>query len=349
MRALIAAVFAVFSCVTLGVSASVIGAAPRNITVQAVAETEPVGTLDDAADDPAIWRNTDDPSASLIVATDKRAGLHIYDLYGKARGFTASPRLNNVDLLPKVRMNGRDIILVAASDRADERNARMALFRLDSVKPELIPISSIAVGTGEAYGMCLWQRKSDQAVFGFVVMKSGRIDQVALNLSGVTPTGRVVRKIKLKSQSEGCVVDARTGTLYVAEEDVGIWKIRADPSASAKPVLLARIDKTILVMDAEGLALAPEGNNGGHLIASSQGDNAYSLYSLPNAKFAGRFQITAGTIDGTSETDGLELALGDFGPRFPNGVLVVQDGDNTPDTQNFKLVSWGDVIRALKQ
>jgi len=29
-------------------------------------------------------------------------------------------------------------------------------------------------------------------------------------------------------------------------------------------------------------------------------------------------------------------------------VLVVQDGDNAPDAQNFKLVSWSAVRRALR-
>src|SRR3546814_16643516 len=45
------------------------------VAVTAVAETEAVATRDaDAADDPASWRNADDPQASLIVATDKKAG-----------------------------------------------------------------------------------------------------------------------------------------------------------------------------------------------------------------------------------------------------------------------------------
>jgi 3-phytase len=51
-----------------------------------------------------------------------------------------------------------------------------------------------------------------------------------------------------------------------------------------------------------------------------------------------------------SETDGLEVLSGNFGPAFPNGLLVVQDGyKRLPDgPQNFKLVSWEDVARVLK-
>jgi 3-phytase len=39
---------------------------------------------------------------------------------------------------------------------------------------------------------------------------------------------------------------------------------------------------------------------------------------------------------------------GDFGPDYPAGLFVAQDGDNIPDAQNFKLVSWADIKAALK-
>ena len=92
--------------------------------VAATAETEPVGTVNrDAADDPAIWRNPADPAASLIVATDKRGRLHVYGLDGRSLAYDPSGRLNNVDLIDL----GSRGILVAASDRNDEANARIAL------------------------------------------------------------------------------------------------------------------------------------------------------------------------------------------------------------------------------
>lgn len=315
--------------------------------VAAKAETTPVGTDDDAADDPAIWRNAEDPAKSLVIGTDKKAGIHVYDLSGKQVGFTPSPRLNNVDLREGVELGGKPAILVTASDRQDEANARMALFTLDTTAQKLVPLASIPVGAGEAYGMCLWQRASDNALFGFVVLKDGRIDQLAFDLSGEKPTAKVVRSLKLATQSEGCVADDRTGVLYVAEEDVGVWTFAADPSAPGEAKAFAKVDKKQLFDDAEGLALAPEGPSGGHLLVSSQGDNAYTLYTLADGKFAGRFRIKGGAIDGTYETDGIELLLGDFGPDYPAGLFVAQDGDNAPETQNFKYASWADIEAAL--
>jgi 3-phytase len=313
-------------------------------SVTAKVETSPVGSLDDAADDPAIWRNAANPAQSLIVATDKQAAIHVYDLKGNRLHSAPSPRLNNVDLRD---VGGSIGVLVAASDRQNIASAKMAMFRLDTAAKQLIPLGAIPVGPGEAYGMCLWKRASDKALFGFVVMKDGRIDQVAIDFSGAVPTGKVVRSMKLGTQSEGCVVDDRTGILYVAEEDVGLWKFDAALDGPVTATPLAKADGKEIVMDAEGLALAPSGADGGFLVVSSQGDNAYAVYKLPEASYAGRFRIGDGVVDSVQETDGIELMLGDFGPQFPAGLFVTQDGDNLPATQNFKLTSWADVVAAL--
>jgi 3-phytase len=313
-------------------------------SVMAKSETQPVATMEDAADDPAIWRNADNPAQSLIIGTDKRAGIHVYDLQGRQVSFTPSPRLNNVDLRD---VGGSVGVLVAASDRQDLARAQMALFRLDTASRKLLPLVTLPVGSGEAYGMCLWQRARDKALFGFVVLKDGRIDQVAIDLNGAVPSGKVVRSMKLGTQSEGCVVDDRTGILYVAEEDVGLWKFDAAPDGATVPTAIAKADGKEIVMDAEGVALAPSGTDGGYVIVSSQGDNAYAVYKLPEANYVGRFRINDGAIDGVQETDGIELMLGDFGPDFSDGLFVVQDGDNRPATQNFKLVDWAEIKRAL--
>ncbi|MEI9928548.1 MAG: phytase [Sphingomonas sp.] len=54
------------------------------------------------------------------------------------------------------------------------------------------------------------------------------------------------------------------------------------------------------------------------------------------------------TIDGTSDTDGIEISTASFGPGAQGGLMVAQDGDNAPEAQNFKIVRWGDVRRALR-
>jgi 3-phytase len=323
------------------------GVAPPAVstaTVQARGETAAVETLNaDAADDPAIWRNPANPSASLIVATDKRAGLHVYGLDGTDRSFVAAGRVNNVDL----RDMGPAGIIVAASDRGDPAAAMLALFRLDPRTAMLTPLGKIPVGSGEAYGVCLY--RDGRALHAFNVLKDGTIAQVAIDMAGPAPMGRTVRTMKLATQSEGCVADDRTGRLYVAEEDVGVWRFDAKATGGTTGRKIASTDGARLVADTEGVTIAAEGRgDGGYLLVSSQGDNAYAVYRLRDDAFVGRFRIAAGRFGATEETDGIDVAVGDFGPAYPGGLFVAQDGQNAPKAQNFKLVSWHDIKRALK-
>jgi 3-phytase len=316
------------------------------VNVTARGETAPVGTPNaDAADDPAIWRNTADPAQSLIVGTDKKAGLYVYGLDGRTRDFLDAGRVNNVDLRDGVTIGGQSGILVVASDRNDVAHAKLALFRLDPATAKLAALGKIDAGQGEAYGVCLYREA--QAAYAFIVLKDGTVNQVALDASGAAPTGRIVRRMKLGTQSEGCAVDDRTGILYVAEEDVGLWRFDARANGSTQPTKIAAADGKNLVMDAEGVAIAPMGEKDGYVLLSSQGDNAYVAYRLSDDSYVGRFRVVDGAIGGSEETDGIDLMLGDFGPAYPGGIFVAQDGHNAAAAQNFKLVAWNDIVKAL--
>jgi 3-phytase len=307
------------------------------VAVTAVTETEPVGTANaDAADDPAIWRNATDPSASLIVATDKKSGLLVYDLSGRTRFTDNSGLLNNVDLA--TMPDGR--VIVVASDRNDPMNAKLRIWRLDTANARLEPLGAVSGGTGEGYGVCLWRNGDD--LIAYSVLTEGTIHEVRINLSGA-PTSEPQRTMKLATQTEGCVADPSDGTLYVGEEDVGIWKFAP---GSTEGALVAPVDNKYLVADVEGLALLRTQDRA-VLVASSQGDNAYAVFALPQMTPLGRFKIAGGRVGSVEETDGIELAGGSFGPDFPDGLFIAQDGHNQPAAQNFKLVSWAAVKAAL--
>lgn len=319
--------------------------------VRAKGETAPVGSVNqDAADDPAIWRNAADPAASLIVGTDKKAGLYVYGLDGAVRAFDAAGLLNNVDLA-----GGADSALVVASDRSDRRQSKLALFALRRDGAALERLGTIDSGPGEAYGVCL-QRKGvgedfaglPPSVTAYAAIKDGTVREIVLNRGeDGRYTGRIARSWKLATQIEGCVTSPRTGDLYVGEEDAGIWRIRT-AQADAQPQRFATVGEAAgLVADVEGLAYAMNADGRDYLVASSQGDSAYALFDADGGALLGRFRIADGTVDGVSETDGIELAPGDFGPDYPGGLFVAQDGNNPGGAQNFKLVDWGGVLRAI--
>jgi hypothetical protein len=108
-----------------------------------------------------------------------------------------------------------------------------------------------------------------------------------------------------------------------------------------------------LVPDVEGIVLYYAAGGTGYLLASSQGSSSYVVYDrLPPHAFRGRFRIVAsGGVDGTEDTDGIDVANVALGPAFPLGLFVAQDGSNvtgpTIGNQNFKLVAWEDVAGAI--
>lgn len=304
------------------------------VQVSASGETQPVGTnRADAADDPAIWVDPANSNRALIVATDKKAGLHVYNLAGKDIAFTQAGLVNNVDV-------AGDIIV--ASDRNDGVNAHLALFRLDAGKPAIVPLGRAAAGTGEAYGLCLKKSAPGQPLTAALIVKDGTVRVGTLTIEG-TPSFAVQWEHKIPTQSEGCVFDG--DTLYVGEEVGGIWELKPNGNA-ATARLVAPVDNQRLVADVEGLATIDHKGQR-YLIASSQGDNAYAVFRLPGVDYVGRFAVAAGAFGATSETDGIEAVAGNFGDAYPDGLFLAQDGDNAPNAQNFKLVRWDQIAAAL--
>lgn len=311
------------------------------VSVTASGETVPVGTArEDAADDPAIWRNPADPAASLIVATDKKAGLHVHDLAGTSRSMVPVGLVNNVDLVDL----GAGGVIVVASDRNDLANATLQVFRLNTTSATLEPLGRVAGGTGEGYGLCLWNNAG--TIHAYSVLKQGNIEEFRLDLSGGAVRAIPVLSRKVMTQPEGCVVDPRNGTLYVGEEGAGVWRY---PAGSAQGTLVAPVDNRMLVADVEGVDIAPHGAHGGWLVVSSQGDNAYAVFDLESMAPVGRFRIAAAALGATEETDGIALDVRSFGAQYPGGLFIAQDGHNAPAAQNFKLVSWRKVEEALAQ
>lgn len=84
---------------------------PYHFTVNAAAETEPVDTAGDAADDPAIWLDPKNPQNSKLITTNKKSGLVVYSLEGKMLHSYPTGKLNNVDIRYDFPLNGKKSIL----------------------------------------------------------------------------------------------------------------------------------------------------------------------------------------------------------------------------------------------
>ena len=325
-------------------------------TVTATVETAPVDDPCDAADDPAIWVNEDDPEASLIVASNKVRGLLVYALDGRIVSRLDSGRVNNVDLRSGIRVGGAETIVVAGTNRT---TMTLDILALDPASGELSPLGDpIDPGfAADPYGICLYRSAASGDLYVFANAQDGAVGQWRLADDGRGGlASERVRTWKLASQPEGCVADDANGWLFIGEEGAGIWRFDAEATAPTDEPTV--VDKTgqgepgggRLAADVEGLALyAPPGggNRDGFLVASSQGNHTYVVYDrAPPHTYRGTFRIGGeGSIDGTEETDGIDLVAAPVGPDYPAGLLVAQDGFNyDPDgsriNQNFKLVSW---------
>lgn len=332
-------------------SASIAQAARDPVPLaQAAVETEPVDSRGDAADDPAIWVNPADPAASLVIGTDKKRGLNVYRLDGTRVQSLPNGRMNNVDLRDGFVLAGRRVAVVAASDR--DRNS-IALYVIEPGTQTLASIGDGAPDTGLAriYGLCMYAEPAGGRLFVFVNDKDGRYQQHELE---ARPGGRIglrlVREFRLGRQPEGCAADDELGWLYVGEEATGFYRLAASPDATAT---LERVDRTgggHLVADVEGITIYRASGGEGYLLVSSQGDDAYAVYRRrPPNEYIGRFRIGDGAVDGVTSTDGIDVTSQRLPAPFTEGLLVVQDDRNTSPQapQNFKLVPWSEVRRAL--
>ncbi|UPT62649.1 MAG: phytase [Hyphomonadaceae bacterium JAD_PAG50586_4] len=322
--------------------------------VHPLTETTPVETDGDSADDPAIWVDRNDPTRSIVIGTQKQSGLYVYDLQGRVLQFLPDGRMNNVDVRDNFRLGSQAVSLVAASNRTTDG---ISIYRVDSATRRLIDVADGVQPTGflDPYGLCMYRSARTNDTYVFVNGDVGTMRQYRLNDAG---NGRVratqVREIPFASQTEGCVADDETGVLYIGEEDVGLWRISAEPDGGTVPTSFATVEANdALKDDLEGIGLYDLGGGRGYLIVSSQGNNTYAVFNREgNNDYIGSFAVLADAargVDGISETDGLEVLSANLGGPYAGGIFIAQDGRNIApqEYQNFKLVPWSVIAEAL--
>lgn len=327
---------------------------PLVATASPTAQTEPVKTFGDAADDPAIWVHPDDPALSLFIGTQKKLGINVYDMSGKLLQSRSDGRINNVDLRYGFMLDGEAVDVVTASNRTTQS---IGIWKVDPVTRTLVDVSNgvIATDMGDPYGACMYKSAANGSFYVLINDTDGLVKQWVLHDAGNGKIGAsVVREFSVGSQTEGCVADDEMGHLYVGEEDVAIWKYSAEPDGGDSRTMVDNTDTGNLTDDVEGVSIYYGADGTGYLVASNQGADNYAIYERQgDNRFLGHIHIIADEatgIDGASETDGLDVTSANLGPAFPNGALIVQDGRNISpvENQNFKIVPWERVATALQ-
>ncbi|MFF3323414.1 phytase [Streptomyces sp. NPDC002889] len=324
----------------------------------------------------------------------------------------APGRFNNVDLVHGLRLPSGRADLAVTTDRGHDR---LRVYRIDRARPGgpltdiTDPVAPAVFSANQdeindqrtAYGLATWTDPATGRSYALV----SRRERTGIALLELTATAggkvtyRKIRTLDLPSsfrlpggtswtpcaepgelpQVEGMVVDPANGMLYAGQEDVGIWRMRADLTSA--PELIDKVreygvpatydeptDECVpgadpgyggrrLSADVEGLTLLTEPDGDGYVLASSQGDNTFAAYDREVAddnEYEAGFRVTAASasLDGSEECDGAAVLNASLGRKYPNGLLVVQDGHDTPadadrDATGFKFVDLGAVMDAI--
>ncbi|MDX2244145.1 MAG: phytase [Leptolyngbyaceae cyanobacterium bins.302] len=342
-------------------------------------------------DDPAIYVHPHDSSKSFVITSVKDGGLRVYDLGGGLIQTIAPDdiRYNNVDVLYGFELCGKTVDLAIASDR---ENDKVVIFQIDpngtagnyltdvtaatttlfQAAPFAPPYSA---SSRSAYGLAAYSSPLTGEDYVFVTRReTGDVAQLKLIDTGNGTVG--VERIRnftvpipagapadTDPQLEGMVVDKETGILYIGQENVGIWRYGAEPGSSNSGILIDRVKElggNQLTDDVEGLTIYYGANGSGYLLASSQGDNTFAVYSRTTNEFLGRFGVGAnGSIDSVQESDGADVINVALGPNFPFGLFVTQDGANDPAvlqeddgeleniSSSFKFVPWENIANVF--
>ncbi len=350
---------AVAAAALAGISVGLLRDSARAGAIGVAAAAETASDVARRLDDPAVWVDAADPARSLVICADTGSGLHVFDLAGRPVQDLPVGPLSHVDLRQGVGASGATVI--ATSD-AIRREARF--FTIDPSTRRLSPAAEFSVPVGvRPDGLSLYRSARTGRTSLFVLGArdeggdTGWVEQYELDVGpdGIPTGARRVRAFDVGSATEGCVADDDHGVLYVAEEQVGIWRYPAEPDDPRPRVLVdslggaggegGRLRGTV-----EGVALLRLGDTDGYLIASNTGSDDFVVYRREGTnEYVDRFSLVGGDhVDEVSDTEGLDVAGGDLGGAFTEGVLVAQDTSDDAGGPNFKLVSWRSVADALR-
>lgn len=300
------------------------------------------------ADDPAIWIHPTDPARSVIIGTDKSAGIFVWDMNGnQLQHLPQGTEVNNVDARQNVRWGNEVADIIAANLR---NAAKLALFKVNPNYTGADVLVQLAGETSlnndiqnDSYGFCLYRHPADSTLYVFERPKGGgEVRQYRIEPD--TSSGGVlvnpVRDLNYTGNTaEGFVADDDLGFVYITEEGFGIHKYFAAPDTPAD-VLATFGQGDGTQTDREGLALYACADGTGYLVLSSQGNSTFKIFERQGNN---RFLKTMVPLDEFGNaglgTDGLDVTSSAAPSNFPKGFLVAHEQSD----KQFHLYDWAEI------
>ncbi len=290
-------------------------------------------------DDLCVWVDPQDSSRSIVITSDKKAGrIFVYDLNGSLRQELPIDKPGNIDLRHRVKLGDREMSVVAVTVRTN--GFRLQVYRVDPMTRLLERLDS-GIPTVPNYGGCMYHSPKTGRLYFITTSEDGVVGQYELTAGADGRVkGSLVREWTV-GKCEGAVADDEAQTLYISEETKGVWSFGAEPDSSPQGQLLVSIGQHGIRGDMEGLAIRRTGPKTGYLIVSDQGSSRFHVFDRSsNHRHLGAF-----SIEGVSETDGIETVSENLGSDYPGGLFGCHsDGDRCA----IVLSSWKSISDALK-
>ncbi len=322
----------------------------------AISATAKIGTgaVKGEADDPAIWIHPTNPAKSVVIGTDKdnNGGLYVWDMAGKQIQYVALGRPNNVDVRYGMKVGGALIDIAVTNSRSNPKQIKV--FKINPKDGTLTDITTdsgiLTPELDDPYGVCLYQRPRDGAMFVIESTQSGaksNLHQYRLEDDGKGKVkGAYVRTFgnnTIKKFVEGLVADDELGYVYASDETHAVRKFYADPASGDNNQIVAFALGDGISGDREGLAIYQCGGGTGYLLLSNQSGTDVKVYRREGEGGDPHKHTLLTTIktNGSSATDGLDVTNRPSSTLFPKGFLITH---NSPGA-NFNLYSWEDIAK----
>ncbi|QRK08167.1 phytase [Archangium violaceum] len=318
--------------------------AQQTIQVLPTLETDPALGTGAVVQGAALWRHPSDPLNSLLLVADNQVGLLLYDINGTLRAQLSEGVVLGVDVQEGVPVAGITQPLVMV---ANPTLQALVSYVIEPTTLEMRRATGLSPIIAQGFSpstVALYASPTTGRIFAFAGSATGALVQFELTAQpdGSTTVG-LVRTLDVGGAVVGLAVDDAQRTLYVVEQNTGIWQYGAEPDASDSRTSVDVVTGGGLVQPLGGVALYTASGVQGYLLAVSGGENAVRIYERqPGAHtFRGSFSLVQdGGIDAVERPRQVVVTNRSLGSLFPLGMVAVHDSSNGAANENFKLVQW---------
>lgn len=315
----------------------------NSLAIVPTVETSP--TANSSAKTATIWVHPTDSAQSAVIGADQVNGLEVYDLQGNLLQNEPAGEINAVDLRYNFPLNNQSVTILAASNRSENS------LDLYSIDPDTLQVTNVAARSIkpsiQVESLCMYHSLNTDKYYVMVMNDNGNVQQWELiPRSNGTVNAQKIRNFNVRSEIHACVADDQYAHLYIAKADNDIFKYGAEPQdGTGRNQIKTSSPVTSLTL------YYATGQTGYLLASTSSENNDFLVYQRGNDNpFLDQFTIVEGNeIDEVKQSDGMSVTNVALGQDFPQGLLIVQDTNNTEptDNTNYKLVPWQNIANSL--